>query len=467
MADTSYDYDLFVIGGGSGGVRAARLAALSGAKVAVAEEYRMGGTCVIRGCVPKKFMVYASGYGKHIKHAKGYGWSVGDVSYDHAVFASAMHAEVDRLSGIYHRNLANSGVEIFEERAEFVDANTLRLKTSGKTVTAAKILIAVGGRPWMPSPEELPGVEHTITSNEIFDLETLPKHLVIAGGGYIAVEFAHVFAGLGVKTCLVYRGDTVLRGFDEDVRMAVHEGLKEAGVRVITQTVFEKIEKVEGEHLPLCVHLRNGHNINADVVMMAVGRRPNTESLGLEAAGVAVSDGGAVIVDEWSKTNVSSIWAVGDVTDRVALTPVAIREGHAFAETEFYDKPWHFDHSDIPTAVFTQPEVGTVGMTEAEARKKYGDIDIYKTRFRPMKNMLSGDTNRVLMKLVVKADDEKVLGVHIVGDDSAEMIQAVGIAIKMGVTKPDFDRTCALHPSVAEELVTMRQKWVPEVASSL
>lgn len=467
MADTSYDYDLFVIGGGSGGVRAARLAALSGAKVAVAEEYRMGGTCVIRGCVPKKFMVYASGYGKHIKHAKGYGWSVGDVSYDHAVFASAMHAEVDRLSGIYHRNLANSGVEIFEERAEFVDANTLRLKTSGKTVTAAKILIAVGGRPWMPSPEELPGVEHTITSNEIFDLETLPKHLVIAGGGYIAVEFAHVFAGLGVKTCLVYRGDTVLRGFDEDVRMAVHEGLKEAGVRVITQTVFDKIEKVEGEDLPLCVHLKNGHNINADVVMMAVGRRPNTESLGLEAAGVAVSDGGAVIVDEWSKTNVPSIWAVGDVTDRVALTPVAIREGHAFAETEFYDKPWHFDHSDIPTAVFTQPEVGTVGMTEAEARKKYGDIDIYKTRFRPMKNMLSGDTNRVLMKLVVKADDEKVLGVHIVGEDSAEMIQAVGIAIKMGVTKPDFDRTCALHPSVAEELVTMRQKWVPEVASSL
>jgi glutathione reductase (NADPH) len=466
MADTSYDYDLFVIGGGSGGVRAARLAALTGAKVAVAEEYRMGGTCVIRGCVPKKFMVYASGYGKHIKHAKGYGWSVGDVSYDHAVFASAMHAEVDRLSGIYHRNLANSGVEIFEERAEFVDANTLRLKTSGKTVRAAKILIAVGGRPWMPSPEELPGVEHAITSNEIFDLETLPKHLVIAGGGYIAVEFAHVFAGLGVNTCLVYRGDTVLRGFDEDVRMAVHEGLKEAGVRVITQTVFEKIEEVEGAELPYCVHLKNGHSINADVIMMAVGRRPNTESLGLEAAGVAVSDGGAVIVDEWSKTNVPSIWAVGDVTDRVALTPVAIREGHAFAETEFYDKPWHFDHSDIPTAVFTQPEVGTVGMTEADARKKYGNVDIYKTRFRPMKNMLNGDASRVLMKLVVKADDEKVLGVHIVGEDSAEMIQAVGIAVKMGVTKPDFDRTCALHPSVAEELVTMRQKWVPEVASN-
>jgi glutathione reductase (NADPH) len=465
MADKTYDYDLFVIGGGSGGVRAARLAALSGARVAVAEEYRMGGTCVIRGCVPKKFMVYASGYGKHIELAKGYGWSVGDVSYDHEVFATAMHAEVDRLSGIYHRNLVNAGVEVFEERAEFIDATTLRLKTSGKTISARKILIAVGGRPWVPSSDELPGVEHTITSNEIFDLDTLPKHLVIAGGGYIAVEFAHVFAGLGVKTCLVYRGDTVLRGFDEDVRTAVHEGLKEAGVRVVTQTVFEKIEDTGKGDLPLRIQLKNGHHLDADVIMMAVGRRPTTDTLGCEAAGVALDKNGAVIVDEWSKTNVPSIWAVGDVTDRVALTPVAIREGHAFAETEFYDKPWHFDHSDIPTAVFTQPEVGTVGMTEAEARKAFGAVDIYKTRFRPMKNMLNGDATRVLMKLVVKADDERVLGVHIVGDDAAEMIQAVGIAIKMGATKPDFDRTCALHPSVAEELVTMRQKWIPEVAS--
>jgi glutathione reductase (NADPH) len=464
MADKRYDFDLFVIGGGSGGVRAARLAALSGAKVAVAEEYRMGGTCVIRGCVPKKFMVYASGYGKHIRHARGYGWSVGQVSYDHEVFATAMHAEVDRLSGIYHRNLVNAGVEIIEERAEFVDASTLRLRASGKTVTARKILIAVGGRPWMPSAEELPGVEHAITSNEIFHLETLPKHLVIAGGGYIAVEFAHVFAGLGVKTCLVYRGDTVLRGFDEDVRMAVHEGLKEAGVRVITQTVLEKIEKTDGD-LPLHIQLRNGHHLDADVIMMAVGRCPNTDGLGCEAAGIALDANGAVIVDEWSKTNVPGVWAVGDVTDRVALTPVAIREGHAFAETEFYDKPWHFDHSDIATAVFTQPEVGTVGMSEADARKKYGNVDIYKTRFRPMKNMLNGDTSRVLMKLVVKPDDERVLGVHIVGEDAAEMIQAIGIAIKMGVSKPDFDRTCALHPSVAEELVTMRQKWVPEVTA--
>ncbi|HBH45514.1 MAG TPA: glutathione-disulfide reductase [Hyphomonas atlantica] len=463
MTDATYDFDLFVIGGGSGGVRAGRLAALSGAKVGLAEEYRMGGTCVIRGCVPKKFMVYASKYGKDIKKAEGYGWSTGEVSYDHTKFATAMHAEVDRLSGIYFRNLKNSGVEIFEDRAEFVDKHTLRLKNSGKTVTAKKILVAVGGRPWRPSEDELPGVEHTITSDEIFHLDELPKHLVIAGGGYIAVEFAHVFAGLGVPTCLVYRGEEVLRGFDADVRTEVHEGLKEAGVQVITGTVFEAIEKREGADLPLHLTLKNGHSIDCDVIMMGVGRRPNTEGLGCENAGVDVNEKGAIPVDEWSKTNVDNIWAVGDVTDRVALTPVAIREGHAFAETEFYDKPWHFDHTDIPTAVFTQPEVGTVGMTEADARKEFGEIDIYKTKFKPMKNALNGDQTRTLMKLVVRASDEKVLGVHIVGEDAAEMIQIAGIAVKMGATKPDFDRTCALHPSSAEELVTMRQKWVPDV----
>jgi glutathione reductase (NADPH) len=377
-----------------------------------------------------------------------------------------MHAEVDRLSGIYFRNLNNSGVEIFEDRAEFVDKNTLRLKNSDKTVTAKKILVAVGGRPWRPSPEELPGVEHTITSDEIFELEALPKHLIIAGGGYIAVEFAHVFAGLGVPTCLVYRGEEVLRGFDEDVRTEVHEGLKEAGVQVITGAVFDKIEKREGADMPLHLTLSNGHSLDCDVIMMGVGRRPNTEGLGCENAGITVNEKGAIPVDEWSKTNVDTIWAVGDVTDRVALTPVAIREGHAFAETEFYDKPWHFDHSDIPTAVFTQPEVGTVGMTEAEARKAFGEIDIYKSKFKPMKNALNGDQTRTLMKLVVRASDEKVLGVHIVGDDAAEMIQIAGIAVKMGATKPDFDRTCALHPSSAEELVTMRQKWVPDVQSA-
>ena len=463
---SKYDFDLFVIGAGSGGVRAARIAAAHGAKVGICESSRVGGTCVIRGCVPKKYMVYASQYGKDIKKAAGYGWSVNDVSYDHGIFNAAMHAEVDRLSGIYFRNLKNAGVDIFEERAEFVDAHTLRLKTSGKTITAAKILIAVGGRPWRPSPDEIPGIEHTITSNEVFHLEKLPKHIVIGGGGYIAVEFAHIFAGLGVPTCLVYRGEEVLRGFDADVRTAVHEGLKEAGVRVVTGAVFKDIQKRDSEALPYRVNLSNGNHIECDVILAALGRRPNTDDLGCEAAGVKLDDNGAVIVDEWSKTNVANIWAVGDVTDRVALTPVAIREGHAFADTEFGGKPWMFDHSDIATAVFSQPEVGTVGMTEAQARKAYGGIDIYKTDFRPMKNALNGDTSRVLMKIVVRQSDEKVLGVHMVGDDAAEIIQAIGIAIKMGVTKPDFDRTCALHPSVAEELVTMRTKWVPEVATT-
>jgi len=460
MTEPAYDFDLFVIGGGSGGVRAARIAAQAGAKVAVAEEYRMGGTCVVRGCVPKKFMVYASKYGKDIDHSAGYGWSVGDVSYDHGKFMIGLHAEVDRLSAIYDRNLKSAGAEIFHERAEFVDAHTLRLKKSGKTVTAKKILIAVGGRPWRPDEAELPGVEYTITSNEVFELEALPMSMLVAGGGYIAVEFAHVFAGLGTEVTLVYRGETVLRGFDEDVRLAVHEGLKDAGVRVITNTIFERIEKTEDG---LCAHMSNGHSVTTDVVLMAVGREANTAGLGLDRAGVKTGKRGEVIVDDWSRTSVENIWAVGDVTDRVNLTPVAIREGHAFADTEFGGKKWHMDHSDISTAVFSQPEVGTVGISEGEARQKYGEIDIYKSKFRPMKNMLNGDQTRTLMKIIVRASDQRVLGVHVVGDDAAEMIQMAGIAVKMGATKDDFDRTCALHPSAAEELVKMRTKWVPEV----
>lgn len=459
MTDTAYDYDLFVIGGGSGGVRAGRIAAQAGARVGLAEEYRMGGTCVVRGCVPKKFMVYSSKYGKEIDLSAGYGWSVGDVSYDHGAFMLALHAEVERLSAIYDRNLKNAGVDVFDDRAEFVDANTLRLKKSGKTVTAAKILIAVGGRPWMPSSEELSGVEHAIDSNGVFEMETLPKRMVIAGGGYIAVEFAHIFAGLGTEVTLVYRGETVLRGFDDEIRLAVHEGLKEAGVRVVTKCTFKSIEKGSGG---LTVNMSSGHGLEADVVLMAVGRRANTDGLGCDKAGIKLAENGEVTVDEWSRTNVENVWAVGDVTGRVALTPVAIREGHAFADTEFGGKPWKMDHENIPTAVFTQPEVGTVGISEAEARKTFGEIDIYKTKFRPMKNMLNGDQTRTFMKLVVRASDQRVLGVHVVGDDAAEMIQTAAIAVKMGATKQDFDATCALHPSAAEELVTMRTKWVPE-----
>ena len=455
----SFDYDLFVIGAGSGGVRAARRSAMTGAKVAIAEEYRIGGTCVIRGCVPKKFMVYASEFGRMFEHAKGFGWTAENVTYNHSKFMADMHAEVDRLSGIYLRNLRNSGIDVIEERAEFEDKHTLVLKGSGKKITAEKILIATGGTPWMPDENELPGVEHTITSNEVFHLETLPKRMVIAGGGFIAVEFAGVFSGLGVETTLVYRGDTVLRGFDGDIRTHVHEELKRKGVRVITQTVFTEVKKREDEQLD--VHLGNGDTLTADVVLMAVGRTPATTGLGLEKAGVSVGDKGAILVDEDSKTNIDNIWAVGDVTDRVNLTPVAIREGQAFAESIFENKISRFEYDNIPSAVFSQPPVGTVGMTEEDARHKYGKIDIYRTTFRPMKDMLTGDEERVLMKLVVRCSDDVVIGCHIVGPEAPEMIQAVAIAVRMGATKQDFDRTCALHPSIAEELVTMREKYIP------
>ena len=455
----AFEYDLFVIGAGSGGVRAARRAAMAGAKVAVAEEYRTGGTCVIRGCVPKKYMVYASEFGRAIEHAKHYGWSSENVSYDHQAFMSKMHAEVDRLSGIYMRNLRNAGVDVIEDRAELVDKNTLKLVASGKTVTAAKILIATGGTPWVPDEDELPGAEHMITSNEVFHLEELPKSMVIGGGGYIAVEFAGVFAGLGVETTLVYRGETVLRGFDDDVRVHVHEELQRKGVRVITQTIFSEVEKLPNGRLN--VKMKNGMHVETDVLMGAMGRVPAVEGLGLEKVGVKQAANGAIIVDGWSKTNIDTIWAVGDVTDRVNLTPVAIREGQAFSETVFEDKPNFFDYENIPTAVFTQPPVGTVGMTEEEARHKFGAIDIYKTTFRPMKDILTGDEERVLMKLIIKQDDQKVIGCHIVGPDAPEIIQAVAIAVKMGATKRDFDNTCALHPSLAEELVTMREKFIP------
>ncbi len=455
----AYDYDLFVIGAGSGGVRAARRSSMAGAKVAIAEEYRAGGTCVIRGCVPKKYMVYASEYGREIKHARRYGWSSENVSYDHAEFMKTMHAEVDRLSGIYNRNLSNAGVDVIEDRAEFIDQHTLLLKESGKKITAEKILIAVGGTPWMPTEDDFAGAEHLITSNEVFHLEDLPKQIVIGGGGYIAVEFAGIFAGLGVETCLVYRGETVLRGFDADVRTHVHDELIRKGVRVVTQTVFSEIEKLENGRLN--AKLENGMHIETDVVLGAFGRVPATEGLGLEKAGVNVGKNGAIVVDDYSKTNVDNIWAVGDVTDRMQLTPVAIREGQAFAESVFENDLKHFDYDNVPTAVFTQPPVGTVGMTEEEARHKYGKLDIYKSNFRPMKDMLTGDEERVLMKLIVRQEDQVVIGCHIVGPDAPEIIQAVAIAVKMGATKDDFDRTCALHPSLAEELVTMREKYVP------
>lgn len=452
----AYDYDLFVIGAGSGGVRASRLAAMSGAKVAVAEEYRAGGTCVVRGCIPKKYMVYASEFGRTLEHMKGYGWSVDKAVYDHNLFMDRMHREIDRLSGIYARNLRNSGAEIIEERVEFVDPHTLKLTKSGRTVTAEKILIATGGSPIMPKDVE--GIDLAVSSNEMFHLDEIPEHIVIIGGGYIAVEFAGIMRGLGSRVCLVYRGETVLRGFDDDVRTHVHEELKRKGVKVITNASPRAIAKDDGK---LKVTLSNGESVTADKVLFAVGREPHTRGLGLEKAGVKVDDKGAVEVDGFSRSNVPHIFAVGDVTDRLNLTPVAIREAQAFAQTEYLNLPTQFDHADVPVAVFAQPPVGVVGLTEAEARRQFGQVDIYKTRFRPMKDMLTGDEERVLMKIVVRAEDERVVGVHIVGPDAPEIIQAVAIAVKMGATKADFDRTCALHPSIAEELVTLREKYVP------
>ncbi len=452
----AYDYDLFVIGAGSGGVRASRLAAMAGAKVAVAEEYRAGGTCVVRGCIPKKYMVYASEFGSAIAHAKGYGWSVENATYDHTLFMDRMHREIDRLSGIYARNLRNSGAEIIEERVEFVDAHTLKLTKSGRTVTAEKILIATGGSPIMPTDVE--GIDLAISSNEMFHLDEIPEHIVIIGGGYIAVEFAGIMRGLGARVCLVYRGETVLRGFDDDVRTHVHEELKRKGVKVITHASPKSIAKDADK---LKVTLSNGESVTADKVLFAVGREPHTRGLGLEKASVKVNDKGAVEVDAFSRSSVPHIFAVGDVTDRLNLTPVAIREAQAFAQTEYMNLPTQFDHADVPIAVFAQPPVGVVGLSEAEARRQFGQVDIYKTRFRPMKDMLTEDEERVLMKIVVRAEDERVVGVHVVGPDAPEIIQAVAIAVKMGATKADFDRTCALHPSIAEELVTLREKFVP------
>ena len=451
-----YDYDLFVIGAGSGGVRAARLAAMTGAQVAVAEEHRVGGTCVIRGCVPKKFMVYASEFSQAFKAAEGFGWSHCDMTFDWPTFLDAKDVEIARLSGIYVSNLQNAGADLMHERAELLDAHTVKLLKSGKTITTDKVLIATGGRP--TSPQDLPGIEHTITSNEAFHLPALPKRIMVVGGGYIAVEFAGIFAGLGVETCLMYRGPNILRGFDNDVRSHLTGEIEKRGIKVILGTEHTKVEKTA---TGLLNHLNNGHAEETDVVMYATGREPYTAGLGLSNAGVALNERGAVVVDDFSKTNVDNIWAVGDVTDRINLTPVAIREGAAFAETVFRDNPTSFDHETVASAVFSQPPIGAVGLTEAEARHKYGKIDIYRAVFRPMKSTFYGGEERMLMKLVVDAASQKVLGCHVVGPDAPEMIQMAAIAIKLGVTKQQWDSTCAVHPTAAEELVTMREKFVP------
>jgi glutathione reductase (NADPH) len=453
-----YDYDLFVIGAGSGGVRAARLAAMTGARVAVAEEDRVGGTCVIRGCVPKKFMVYASEFSSMFKEAEGYGWSKIESTFDWPRFLAAKDVEIGRLSGIYASNLAKAGAELVHAKARLLDAHTIELVGKKKTVTAETILIATGGRVSVPGAEEVPGVEHVITSNEAFHLETLPKSILIAGGGYIAVEFAGIFNGLGVDTTLVYRGPNILRGFDEDVRSHVSDEIEKRGIRLMVGTQHEKIEKTADGFVN---HLTNGVKCGSEVVMFATGRVPYVEDLGLDKAGVELNDKGAIVVDDYSRTSVPNIYAVGDVTDRINLTPVAIREAAAFAATVYGKKPTKFDHEMVATAVFSQPPIGCVGMTETEARKGGRKVDIYMTRFRPMKEVFYGAQERVLMKLVVDADTDLILGCHIVGPESAEMIQMAAIAVKMGVTKAQWDATCAVHPTMAEELVTIREKHRP------
>ncbi len=451
---SDYDYDLFVIGGGSGGVRAARIAAGYGAKVGIAEEYRYGGTCVIRGCVPKKLFVYASHFAEAFEDAVGFGWTTKKVEFDWPTLIANKDAEIDRLNKVYMKNLEAAGVELHHCRAELRDAHSVRLIGEERHVTAKYILIATGGVPNIDPG--LPGVEHVITSNEAFHLDQLPERIVVAGGGYIAVEFAGIFNGLGVDTTLLYRGEKILRGFDEDVRDHLTAEMKKKGVDIICGEVFSKIEK-KGEKLHGT--LTNGEVIEADQIMFAIGRTAYTDGLGLEHAGVELKANGAIKVDEYSKTSVDHIYAVGDVTDRVALTPVAIREGHAFADTVFGGKDVKVNHGLIPTAVFSQPEIGTVGLTEAQAREQYGEVDIYKSTFRPMKHTLSGRDERMLMKLIVEPKSDKVVGCHIMGPDAGEMAQLLGISLKMGATKADFDATMAVHPTAAEELVTMRTKW--------
>jgi glutathione reductase (NADPH) len=445
----SFDYDLFVIGGGSGGVRAARVAAADTvSKVGMAEESRYGGTCVIRGCVPKKLMVFASTYSPAMKQAAAYGWDVQAVGFDWSAFRVKLEGELDRLEAVYRRLLKNSGVETYDMRATVAGPNTVRL-ADGRELTAKTILVATGGWPTVP---KVPGAEHAITSNEIFHLEALPKRMLILGGGYIACEFAGILNGLGVDTYLWYRGTQVLRGFDGEARDVISKGMQERGVTIVTETNIAQIDKVADG---VQVTDTQGALHDFDLVMYATGRAPNSSGLGLEALGVGLDRAGAVEVDSYSQTAVPSIYAIGDVTNRVNLTPVAIREGMAFVETAMKGNPTPVDHALIPSAVFTQPEYGTIGLSEEEARAQEV-IEVYATTFRPMNTSFINDPHEVLMKLVVSQASRKVLGCHIVADGAGEMIQMAGIAVKMGATKEDFDRVCAVHPTMSEELVTMK-----------
>ncbi len=448
-----YDVDLFVVGAGSGGVRAARIASGYGARVMVAEEFRVGGTCVIRGCVPKKLLVYASRYADDFEDAAGYGWTLGEPAFDWGKLIANKDREIARLELAYTTNLERAKVAIVKSRAVLEDANTVRLLATGETVRAKNILIATGAAPHLGA--EIAGLEHVISSNEAFHLKELPKRILIQGGGYIAVEFAGIFRGLGSEVTLVYRGDNILRGFDDDVRQHLRSEMERRGIKIITRQTVDAVEKVDRG---CCVELSDRQSVMVDCVMFATGRRPNVTGLGLEAAGVKLAKNGGIAVDEFSRSSTPNIHAVGDVTNRINLTPVAIREGHAFADTVFGGNPTAVDHANVPTAVFSEPEVGVVGLTEAEACARLPKVDIYKTSFRPMKMSLAGRDTRAFFKLVVDGENDRVVGCHIVGPDAGEMIQLVGIAVKMKATKADFDATMAVHPTAAEELVTLREK---------
>ena len=454
----SYDYDLFVIGAGSGGVRASRVAAGHGAKVAVCENYRIGGTCVIRGCIPKKLMTYAAHYAEDFEDAEAYGWTVGPRSFSWSKFIANKDKEIDRLNKIYIRLLDDAGVEMIDGTGRLTDPHTVDI--DGRQVSAETILIATGGWPTMP---EVPGIEHAVTSNEVFHLEEQPRRVAVVGGGYIACEFAGIFNGLGSEVVQLYRGAQILRGFDDDVRNTLAQEARKKGVDVRVEANVSRIEKV-GSHFE--VTCATGVSVETDLVLYATGRAPNTKGLGLEEAGVKLKEGGAVAVDEWSRSSVANIYAVGDVTDRLNLTPVALNEGLAFAETVFGGNDRKMDHRTVAYAVFSQPSVSCVGLSEADARAEYGDIDIYKSTFRGLKHTLTGREELTLMKIVVDAASQRVVGLHMVGPEAAEIIQGLAVAVKMGATKAQFDATVGIHPTAAEEFVTMRQKFVQSTAKA-
>ena len=450
-----YDFDMFTIGAGSGGVASSRRAGAYGARVGICEDSRVGGTCVIRGCVPKKLLVYGAQFADAFTDAKAYGWTVAPPMHDWASLIAAKNQEIDRLEGVYRKLLKDSGVSLIEGRGRLVDPHTVEIE--GRRHTAANILIATGAHPVLPA---IPGIEHAITSNEALDLAALPRHIVIVGGSYIAVEFAGIFRGLGAEVTLACRREDLLYGFDDDVRVTLARELRARGIEIHARTEITRIDKRDhGYDLTTA----KGDTLSADLVMYATGRRPNTRGIGLDEVGVQLNENGAVIVDSWSRSSVSNIYAVGDVTDRLNLTPVAIAEGRALAETLFNNNPIEMDHSNVATAVFSQPPVATVGMTEHDARQAVGAVDIYRAQFRPMKHTLSGREERTMMKLVVDRRSDRVLGCHMVGADAPEIIQGLAIAIKCGATKRQFDQTVGIHPTAAEEFVTLRER-VPEPA---